>query len=146
MIARKFRIAFIILFNYSHNQFGSIEFSKTIRDETITLTPLYVRTEELVERIEQKVYPLLETYVAEVLAKGEKVAFADNLQASSDGLHADGRDLAWTDLDGYRVGGGKLTIFSHPNQHEWFSLSLPQIDNIPVLINLLKAQEKNIQS
>lgn len=114
---------------------------KTIRDETMTLTNLYRHIDQLVERIEQKVYPLLEPYVAELLAKGEKVAFSDTLQVSSAGLSEGGRDLAWDAFAGYKIGGGRLTVFAHPGQTEWLSLPLPEIDNIPLLINLLKAHQ-----
>jgi hypothetical protein len=110
----------------------------TIRGEKMVLSNLYRRVEQLVERIEQRVYPLLEAYMADRLAKGEKVAFGDDLRLSSAGLHAAGGDLPWAALEGFKVGGGRLSLVTGAEKAEWLSVPLTEIDNIPLLLKLLK--------
>lgn len=112
----------------------------TIRGEKMVLSNLYRRVEQLIEQIEQKVYPLLEAYIADRLAKGEKVAFGDDLRLSSAGLHAPPGELPWSQLENFKVGGGRLSLIARPDKAEWLSLPLSEIDNIPLLLKLLRGR------
>lgn len=112
----------------------------TIRGETMTLSNLYKRVDRLGAQLEQKIYPLLGVTLRARLMQGEKVPFTDTLRLSSVGLHEQGRDLAWDQFAGYQIGGGHLTLYAQPNKTEWLRLSLPDVDNLPLLIDLLKRQ------
>jgi hypothetical protein len=112
----------------------------TIRGETITLTNLYKRVDRLGPQIEQKVYPLVGVTLRGRLMQGEKVPFSERLRVSSQGLHEQGRDLPWDQLAGYQIANGHLTIFAQPDNREWLRLPLPEVDNIPLLLELLKRQ------
>jgi hypothetical protein len=110
----------------------------TIQDERIVLTNLYQNIVQLGTRLEAKIIPFLAQHVDERLAKGERVAFSDTLQLSQNGLHEGGRNLSWDSFGGYKVQGGQLRLLSRPDGSAWFSLPLGDVDNLAVLINLLK--------
>lgn len=112
----------------------------SIRGEKIVLTNLYKNVDRLMERLEQKLNALLEPQIIERLNSGEKVPFSDTLRVSKSGLHEGGRDLHWSEFGGYKAGGGQLTLLSRDST-AWLTLALPDIDNLAILIGLLKQQE-----
>jgi hypothetical protein len=114
----------------------------TLRDETITLDRLYRRIERLGELLEAGIYPLLENMIRERLGRGDHVSFARDLRVSKDGLHTGDRHLPWNLFRGYRIGGGRLTLLAVPDGAEWLSLPLPEVDNAPLLIILLREQSQ----
>lgn len=109
----------------------------TIRGEVIELTNLYERVDQLVEQIEQRVYPRLGGHITAAFTRGERVPFSDSLSLSRDGLHHRGRALAWEDLDGFGVQNGRLILCASDGT-DWLSLPLAEIDNLPLLIDLLR--------
>lgn len=110
---------------------------KTIRGEVMTLDNLYRNVDKLAAHIEQKVVEVLEPYFAGKMAKGESIPFSDTLRLSNTGLQEGSRELTWEQFNGYRTGGGRMTLLAKDGS-EWFSLPLPDIDNIPILIHFLR--------
>ncbi|MEZ4669364.1 MAG: DUF6585 family protein [Anaerolineae bacterium] len=113
-----------------------------LHGETMILNSLYKRVDTLGAQIEAKVYPLLEPQLTQRMAQGEKISFSASLRLSSQGLHEKGRDLLWAQYGGYQVGGGQLRLLALPDKSEWFSLPLPDVDNLPLLVKLLKQHQK----
>jgi len=113
----------------------------TIRGERIVLTNLYKNVGQLGARIEAKLNSILTPQFDERLAKGEKVPFSDTLRLSSSGLHEGGRDLPWESFGGYKIQGGRLRLLARPDGSEWFSLPFGDVDNITLLLDLLKRRE-----
>jgi len=109
----------------------------TIRDERMVLTNLYRNIGQLGARLEAKALPILEPQINDQLTRGEKVPFSDTLRLSQDGLHESGRLLPWDSFEGYKVQGGRLSLLVREGV-AWFSLPLGDVDNIPILLNLLK--------
>lgn len=121
---------------------STLQFTLTaLRGETMHLDSLYKRVDVLGAQIEAKVYPILEPYLTERMAAGEKIPFSASLRVSSSGLHERGRDLAWEQFGGYQVGGGHLRLLALPDKSEWLSLLLPEVDNLPLLVKLLKRRQ-----
>lgn len=121
---------------------STLQFTLTaLRGETMTLGNLYRRVDTLGAQIEAKVYPILEPYLNERMAAGEKIDFSATLRVSSSGLHERGRDLSWEQFGGYQVGGGQLRLLARPDNAEWLSLPLPEVDNLPLLVKLLKQHQ-----
>ena len=110
---------------------------KTIRGETMTLDNLYRNVDKLAGQIEQKVVEVLEPYFVGKIAKGESIPFSDTLRLTNAGLQEGSRELAWEQFGGYKTGGGRMTLLAQDGS-EWFSLPLPEIDNIPILIHFLR--------
>jgi hypothetical protein len=117
----------------------------TFRGESMTITNLYKRVDRLGAQLEQKIYPVLGASLRARLMQGEKVPFSATLRVSSIGLHEQGRDLNWAQFTGYQIGGGHLTLYSQPGETEWLRLPLPQVDNIPLLLEFLKRQGERQQ-
>jgi hypothetical protein len=110
----------------------------TVREERMTLTSLYKNIDGLGARLEAKINAVLEPIIRERLAKGEKVLFSDTLRLSNSGLYEGGRELLWTAFGGYRVSGGRLALVARGDESEWFGLPLGEVDNITLLVKLLK--------
>jgi uncharacterized membrane protein YobD (UPF0266 family) len=108
----------------------------TNKDETIVLTGLYRRIAELGDRLEAQVVAAQRTIAVERLERGERLPFSDTLMLSQAGLHESGRDLPWAALAGWKVERGALVLLE--GQSEWFRLRLPEVDNLALLIGLLK--------
>lgn len=111
-----------------------------LRGERIVLGNQYRRVGELGLRLEQGVNRQLEPAVRDRLAKGERVPFADTLRLSADGLHERGRDLPWSAYGGYRLAGGRLALLDATGA-EWFSLPLAEVDNLTLLVLLLRERK-----
>ncbi|MBL8165708.1 MAG: hypothetical protein JNJ61_27235 [Anaerolineae bacterium] len=110
----------------------------TIKDEQITLNNLYKDVDQLMERVEAKVTPLLDARITAQIKAGESVAFSKSLRISRDGLHEGGRALPWADFAGYKASAGHLLLLARPGDAEWFRIPLAEIDNLAVLIGLLR--------
>lgn len=113
----------------------------TLRGEVMVLDNLYVRIEELGAQIEKQVYAVLDPYLREQMTKGERIPFSNTLRLSSDGLHEKGRDLSWSQFDGYQVSSGQITLYAQPDKSAWLSIPLPDVDNLPILVRWLKQHE-----
>ncbi|MEO8608604.1 MAG: DUF6585 family protein [Chloroflexota bacterium] len=113
----------------------------TIQNQQIALTNLYRNIGQLGARLEGKINPLLAPQIDDGLARGEKVPFSDTLRLSQEGLHEGGRNLTWDSFAGYRVQGGRLHVLARPDNSEWYSAALGDVDNIKLLVTLLKKHE-----
>jgi hypothetical protein len=112
----------------------------TWQGDVIVLTNLYRRVAELGSRMERKVNAVLWPVIAEKLAKGEIVPFSATLGLSARGLHEGKRELTWSEYGGYRVENRRLTVLNSRGD-VWFSLPLTELDNITLLLNVLRQHE-----
>jgi hypothetical protein len=113
----------------------------TLRGEVMILDNIYVRIEELGAQVEKKIYTVLEPYLKDEMAKGEKIPFSNTLRLSKEGLEEKGRELLWEEFDGYKINSGQLSIFAQPDTFLWLSIPLSDVDNLPILIRWLKQRE-----
>jgi hypothetical protein len=113
----------------------------TLRGEVMKLDNLYVRIEEMGAQIEKKIYGVLEPYLKDEMAKGEKIPFSNTLRLSNEGMEEKGRELSWKEFDGYKISNGQITIFAQPDRATWLSIPLPEVDNLPILVRWLKQRE-----
>ncbi|MBI1281634.1 MAG: hypothetical protein GC179_26145 [Anaerolineaceae bacterium] len=113
----------------------------TLRGEVMKLDNTYVRIEEMGAQIEKKIYAVLEPYLKEEMAKGEKIPFSDSLRLSTEGLEERGRELPWEEFDGYKISDGQIAIFAQPERSTWLTIPLPDVDNLPILVRWLKQRE-----
>jgi hypothetical protein len=111
----------------------------TYRDERFTITNLYRRAAELGSALTEQINAALRPALALRLDKGERVAFSDTLELSSDGLHEGGRNLAWSQYGGYKIANRQLALLDADGA-VWFALPLWQVDNITLLLELLKSR------
>lgn len=114
---------------------------KTIRDEKLVLTNIYKRIDELSARLEQKVNETLRPDALRELAEGGSVFFGDGLRLDGEGLHSDGRSLSWADFGGYRIHNRQLQLTKHSDE-TWAALPLSDIDNITLLLDILRSQQE----
>jgi hypothetical protein len=112
----------------------------TIRDEHITLTPLYRRMDALSQRLEAETARALRPAIEKRLAEGERVPFGDTLALSAEGLHEAGRDLPWARFDGFSLQGGRLVLAADDNP-DWYSVPLRAVDNLRLLLALLAERQ-----
>jgi hypothetical protein len=108
----------------------------TSKDERILLTGNYRRIAELGDRLEAQIVAAQRPIAAERLARGERLSFSDALTLSQAGLQAGGRELAWSAFSGWRVEKGTLALLE--GETEWLRLPLAEVDNLALLIGLLK--------
>jgi hypothetical protein len=111
----------------------------TARGEGMTLDNLYANIESLGNHLEARIYPVLEKHIAEKLTQGERIPFAHNFEVSRDGLHEKGRMLRWESMGRYMVSRGQLTL-TESSGTPWHQIPLREVDNLPLLIKLLKAR------
>ena len=111
---------------------------KTDEDETIVLNGVYKHIDDLSLRLEQMIHPHLRRKAERILANGEGVAFSDTLLLGPSGLREAERDLRWADFAGYKVEGGQLILLQSGQETPWLVLPLSDIDNLVVLLELLR--------
>jgi hypothetical protein len=114
---------------------------RTIRDEVITLTNIYRRMDELSVRLEVLYNAVRRPVVEHLLHQGENVSFGSHLSLSEKGIVAGERTLAWTDFAGSRAQAGKLILLAN-TESEWFSTPLEEIDNLMLLLELLRVGQQ----
>jgi len=117
----------------------------TQQDETIVLNNLYSRVSELSARLEQRIHEALLPLIQQRLAGGERVPFSDTLVVTTDGLQEGGRDLPWRHFSGYKVQQGRLLLLDTSGA-TWFSILLSEIDNITVLVDLLRQRVRMLSN
>lgn len=113
---------------------------QTVEDEIISLTPLYIRIDDMTLKLEAAITEALEARVKEQIKNGERVPFGDSVSVSQDGLHAGGGNLTWADYGGYTVGQGRLTV-AETGGASWHAFDLAAIDNLRLFVTLLKSQD-----
>ncbi len=117
---------------------ATFRFSITgIRGERITLTNLYRNIGALGERLEERTNRVLGPMIDSRLKTGEKIPFSDTLRLSREGLHESRRDLSWSAFGGYKVSDRRLRLLETDGT-EWYSAPLSEIDNIALLLGLLR--------
>lgn len=109
----------------------------TTQGERFSITNLYRRTGELGAKLTEQINRVLGPKVAARLANGETVSFGDTLTANAEGLRENGRALAWANFGGYRLGGSRLTLLDAAGA-VWYALPLPDVDNVNLLLELLR--------
>lgn len=111
----------------------------TIRGERIVLGSRYRRVAELGVRLEERLNHSLLPILQERLARGERIPFSDTLRLSAGGLHDGERALSWDDFGGFRIAGGQLAALDRGGA-TWFSLPLPDVDNVALLLELTRSR------
>jgi hypothetical protein len=105
--------------------------------EVIRLTHDYRRIADLSARLAEAVQREAGSAFEGRLHKGEIVPFGERLGVSRDGLHHDGRVLAWGSLGGTRIADRRLMIFdSQPEL--WAAIPLTELENPQLLIDVLR--------
>jgi hypothetical protein len=114
---------------------------RTVRDEVITLNNIYRRMDDLSVRLETLYNAVRRPVVEHLLRQGESVPFGIHLSLSAKGIIAGERTLAWADFAGFRVQAGKLILLTAP-ESEWFSAPLGEIDNVMLLLDLIRVGQQ----
>jgi hypothetical protein len=112
----------------------------TTEAERFTITNLYRRADELGTRLTEQINRTLAPKIAHRVANGEKVAFAQMLALSADGLHRGDADLRWMEYGGYRIGERQLWLLDGKGT-VWLALPLSEVDNITLLLELLRERQ-----
>lgn len=115
---------------------------KTFGGDTITLTDLYRRIDELSVRLEQKVNVVLKPYVEQQLSAGESVPFADGLSLRAEGPVLNETPRTWSEVGSYSVGGRQLALLDKSGA-PLFQVPLAELDNARLLLELLR--ERGVQ-
>lgn len=109
----------------------------TIHDETMRLTNVYRKLDDLTEQMEKQINPLLRNQLITKISNGFEVPFGEYIALSSAGIIMNGKTLSWDDFDGYRYLEGQLIIASQSDK-QWEAVPLSDIDNLTVLVPYLK--------
>lgn len=107
--------------------------------DRFTISHQYRNVDRLSTQLTEEINRVLAPEIARRLADGKQVEFGDTLRIGGDGLHDGSRSLAWADFGSYRIGGGKLTIFT-ADGGDWLTLPLGEVDNVMLLVALLRGQ------
>lgn len=110
---------------------------RTVHGETMILTGVYRNLDDLINRMEAQVNPVLMPRVLAQLSHGHDVPFGERLALTPEGVRVDGQTLAWDDFRGYRVGGRRLHLHSATTQ-DALSTPLEPIENVTLLLELLR--------
>jgi len=97
----------------------------------------YKRAGELGTKLSEQVNALLIPRLQAAFDQGDSLAFGDQLSATREGLNADNSTLIWGQFSGYTLSGGQLVIRDQQGEI-WFSQPLGEIDNITMLIAILR--------
>lgn len=112
----------------------------TEKGDRIVITDLlYRRAPELGTRLTEQVNAVLGPRLKARYNAGDALTFAPGLRISRDGFSADARQLPWDGYGGYRLGGGKLHILA-ADEAVWAAFALREIDNVTLLLQLLRSQ------
>ncbi len=120
---------------------------RTQAGDRLQLTNVYKNVADLGTKIQTAVFTRLQPHIDERLAAGEAVPFADMLRVSQAGLTVDsayvegGGDahLPWSGFGGYRAANRQLVLLDADGE-AWFAVPLTDIDNLRLLLRLLKQQ------
>lgn len=110
---------------------------RTVHDETMRLNNVYRNLDQLVEKMENAINPLLRDQLITKISNGYEVPFGEDIKLSSAGIIVNENKLLWDDFANYRVSEGQLIIASTSNDN-WEAVPLTKIDNLTVLVPYLK--------
>ncbi|MEO0560630.1 MAG: DUF6585 family protein [Chloroflexota bacterium] len=123
---------------------------RTHAGDVIRLNNIYRRVTTLGDKLNQIITDQRRPEIQEALAAGEAVPFTDYLTLSSDGftvradelLDAGDEDahLPWADYGGYNIAQRQLRLQTRDGA-TWFSMPLYEVDNLLLLIELLREHE-----
>jgi hypothetical protein len=116
----------------------------THQAERFTITNVYHRANELGTRLTEQINRVLAPEIAQQLADGGSVAFGEPLTLSADGLRENGRDRAWADYGGYRIGERRVWLLDSGGK-VWLALPLSEVDNVTLLLELLRERQTGSQ-
>lgn len=111
----------------------------TDEDEHIRLNSLYRRIDELSLRLEQKITAAQLGAARRQLQEGGKVVFNSGLSMDAEGLHTGDYRLRWEDLGGHKLQNRQIHIAAKSGE-VWHSAPLAGVDNVRLLIELLREQ------
>lgn len=106
-------------------------------DELIKLTNLYRNIAQVGARLNAAIQKARRPIVDHLLASGETLIFHENLKMIATGLLTNDQSLEWDSIDSFRTESGQLLILNQ-QKNIWFSGRLEQIDNLTLLIALLR--------
>lgn len=112
----------------------------TTEAERFTITNLYRRADELGTRLTDRINRVLGPQLAQHFIDGKVIPFGDSLTASRSGLREGGRELAWADFGGYRLGASRLTLLDTAGA-VWYAVPLSEVDNVTLLLELLRDRQ-----
>jgi hypothetical protein len=112
------------------------------QDDKMTLNNLYGDIADLLKSMERAITQARRPVVQAQLERGERVPFGAGLWLTSDHIEDEtsGENLAWTAYRGYRVEKGTLVITAQ--QSDWRTVALPQLENVTLLVSVLKDKAK----
>lgn len=119
---------------------------RTRAGDRIVLDNTYNRVEQLADKLVEQVNVLLRPVVQERLRRGETVSFAEGVALSDEGLHIDadllenpeaGTVLPWSQFGGYKIARRHL-YFVTADDTLWFGLPLSDVDNLTLLLGILR--------
>lgn len=114
-------------------------------DEQLTINNIYSDTQTLVNRLDSVIARERLPELRDNLAENKPIWFGDIFQLSRDGIRYEGKQLAWDDVVNVRVRGGSL-IIDAVNNDAWAAERVPDIDNVVILIGLIKALAPRIEN
>lgn len=100
---------------------------------------LYRRAPELGTRLTEQVNAALAPRLRATFNSGTAVEFADGFSVSKAGLHHGSMTLPWSEFGGTHIGSGKLGLLQTDGS-EWLALRLTEIDNVTLLLDLIRSQ------
>lgn len=111
----------------------------SLKDEILIVDGTYKRAAEFGAAFWQAAEPYVRARAESALTRGEAIAFGPELAITPDGITTAGRVLAWADCRGYRAADRRLHVLGADGQ-PWDSVALNTIENLPLLISLIKAK------
>jgi hypothetical protein len=116
----------------------------TDQDEVLLINNVYTQTEKLVRRLEGLITRARLPVVASKFHAGERVSFGP-LSLSGQALHVGDKTLLWSDWEGYRFANNQL-VLTDKSGADWASVPVLEIDQILLVVGLLKATIEQRQS
>lgn len=117
---------------------------RTDQDELLLVNNVYTDVEKLVRRLEGLITRARLPIVAAKFQAGEKVPFGP-ISLSGQALHVGDKTLLWSEWGGYRFANNQLVLTDKAGA-EWAALPVLEIDQILLLVGLMKATIEQRQS
>lgn len=116
----------------------------TNEDEILIINNIYTQVELLVRRLEAAITRARLPVVTALLQRGETVPFGP-VKLSAQALHVGEQSLPWASWSGYRFANNQLLLLDRAGA-TWAALPVVEIDQILLLVALLKATAEQRQS
>ena len=112
----------------------------THEEERFTITNLYLRAAELGTRLTEQINRVLAAADRAETRRRRRGRLWRYAHAQGRWAARSGRDLAWADYGGYRIGGHQLALLDKTGA-VWYALPLPEVDNVMLLVELLREHQ-----